>query len=248
MRDLFDDFMEELRRREAIARGQDPDAAGSRDRGSNRQPDDTGDEDEPSDERRRRARGHATTTPTTPTRRPTASRRTPRTTRIASCRCRSPTIAVAADHRVVAVRAVRTTAAPSRAARAGRRLGIGVVIVAILAVILLFSVGIDLWTDALWFKSVGFDSVFWTRLVATFGLGVGAFVIAAIVFLGNLWIAGRLTPPPSADGAGSLRSLVDRINDAAQAADERRSGGRSQFGGRDRFGNQTAGAVDLRRR
>ena len=36
---------------------------------------------------------------------------------------------------------------------------------------------------------------------------------------------------------------MDRINDAAQAADERRSGGRSQFGGRDRFGNQPAGAV-----
>ena len=28
MRDLFDDFLEELRRREAIARGEDPDAGG----------------------------------------------------------------------------------------------------------------------------------------------------------------------------------------------------------------------------
>ena len=42
---------------------------------------------------------------------------------------------------------------------------------------------------------------------------------------------------------GSLRSLVDRINDAAQAADERRERRRSRFGGRDRFGNQPAGAV-----
>ncbi len=47
------------------------------------------------------------------------------------------------------------------------------------------------------------------------------------VFLGNLWLAGRLAPPPSADGAGSLRSLVDRINEAAQAADDRRGGPRS---------------------
>ena len=88
----------------------------------------------------------------------------------------------------------------SRAARAGRRFGLGVVVVAIIAVILLFSVGIDLWTDALWFQSVGFDSVFWTRIGATLGLGVGAFLIAAVVLLGNLWLAGRLAPPPGEGG------------------------------------------------
>ena len=112
---------------------------------------------------------------------------------------------------------------------------------AVIFIFLLFSVGIDLWTDALWFRSVGFDSVFWTRVAATVGLGVAAFVIAAAVFLGNLWLAGRLAPPPSADGAGSLRSLVGRINEAAQAADDRRGGPRSAFGaGRDRYGNSQA--------
>ena len=47
-------------------------------------------------------------------------------------------------------------------------------------------------------------------------------MLAAVVLFGNLWLAGRLAPPPSAEGAGSLRSIVDRINEAAQAADERR--------------------------
>ncbi|HEY8636751.1 MAG TPA: UPF0182 family protein, partial [Candidatus Limnocylindrales bacterium] len=133
----------------------------------------------------------------------------------------------------------------SRAGRAGRRFGVGLVILAIVAIFLLFSFGIDLWTDALWFVSIGFDSVFWTRLVATFGLGLGAFLIAGVAFLGNLWLAGRLAPPASGEGGGSLRSLVDRFNDAAQAADERRGGAsRSPFGGgRDRFGAGGAQAI-----
>ncbi len=118
---------------------------------------------------------------------------------------------------------------PGRAARTGRRLGLYALVIVVIAVFLLFSVGIDLWTDALWFQSVGFDSVFWTRVVATLGLGVAAFLVAAVVLLGNLWLAGRLAPPPSAEGAGSLRSLVDRINEAAQAADDRRNPNRQGY-------------------
>src|SRR5206468_6751344 len=86
----------------------------------------------------------------------------------------------------------------------------------------LFSFRIDLCTDALWFTSVGFDAVFWTRLTATLGLFAGTFLLVSIVLLANLWIASRLTPPPAEDGAGSLRSLIGRVNDAAQAADSRR--------------------------
>src|SRR5664279_3998471 len=51
----------------------------------------------------------------------------------------------------------------------GRRIGIGIVAVAIIAIFLLLSVGIDLWTDAIWYRSIGFDSVFWTRIVAQSG-------------------------------------------------------------------------------
>ena len=68
---------------------------------------------------------------------------------------------------------------PGRAARTGRRLGLCALVIVVIAVFLLFSVGIDLWTDALWFRSVGFDAVFWTRVIATLGLGVAAFLVAA---------------------------------------------------------------------
>ena len=233
MRDLFDDFMEELRRREALARGQDPDAA------ARRKPDPQGDggddDDRPTDEDGDRDTGDESAdrdTDATPDDEETGV----------------PPVSIT-ERRRRRGRSGRGPGGPddggsSRAARAGRRFGLGVIIAAILAVILLFSVGIDLWTDALWFRSVGFDSVFWTRLIATFGLGVGAFVVAAVVLLGNLWLAGRLTPLAPAEGGGSFRSLVDRINEAAQAADERRGGSRSNFGGgRDRFGNQSAGAI-----
>ena len=94
-----------------------------------------------------------------------------------------------------------------------------------IALFLLFSVGIDLWTDALWFTSVGFDGVFWTRIAAQAGLFVIGLVVALVVFLGNLWLAGRLSPPPG-DGPSGLRTFVDRINDAAQANAGARGEGR----------------------
>ncbi|MEO8437373.1 MAG: UPF0182 family protein, partial [Chloroflexota bacterium] len=133
---------------------------------------------------------------------------------------------------------------PGRAARAGRRFGLAAILVGLIAVFLLFTVGIDLWTDALWFGSVHFDSVFWTRLAATFALGLGAFAVAAVVLLGNVWLAGRLAPPASPEGQGSLQGFVDRINQAAQAADERRGQPGTRFGpGRERFGNTSSPAI-----
>jgi hypothetical protein len=245
MRDLFDDFLEELRRREAIARGEDPDAGarkrrpegqGDGDHGDDDDDDGGRDEDRPigrdderdvdddaADDDGHGGGGSSGDDDDEPARQPVSI--TERRRR----RGRGP--------------GGPDDGGSSRAARAGRRVGLGVIVVAVIALFLLFSVGIDLWTDALWFKSVGFDSVFWTRIGATLGLGVGAFLIAAIALLGNLWIAGRLAPPPGEGGSG-FRSLVDRLNDAAQAADERRGGTRSPYGpGRDRWGGQTTNAV-----
>ncbi|MGZ8514559.1 MAG: UPF0182 family membrane protein [Candidatus Limnocylindrales bacterium] len=133
-----------------------------------------------------------------------------------------------------------------RAARAGRRFGLIAIIVAVLAVITLFGVGIDLWTDALWFKSVGFDSVFWTRLTASLGLFAGVGILAAVVLLGNLWLARRLSPPPVEGGTGSLRGFVNRINEAAaQAGEPGRGRSGSPFGdGRGAFGRPPAVVFD----
>ena len=219
MRDLFDDFMKELREREAAARGENPPPRDPNDRDPNDR-DPGADDDDPDDE-------------------PTSARDDDADDDETE---RPPSID---EQRRRRGRGGRGGGKPpggpddgggSRAARAGRRFGLGALLIIALAVFLLFSVGIDLWTDALWFDSVGFDPVFWTRVTATLGLGVGAFVVALIVLFGNLWLAGRLAPPPSADREGSFRSIFDRLNEAAQAADERR-GSRSAFGGRDRYGN-----------
>jgi uncharacterized membrane protein (UPF0182 family) len=234
MRDLFDDFMDELRKREAAARGEDPGPARRPDR-----------DDPDADERDAGERDDT---------HPADDDADADTPRDADDIDDSDGVERDEEDSSIRPRSIDDRrrggrrppggpddGAPGRAARTGRRIGIWVIALGVIAIFLLFSVGIDLWTDALWFRSVGFDTVFWTRVVAMLGLGVTAFLVSALVLLGNLWLAGRLTPPPSAEGGGSLRSLFDRINEAAQAADDRRGGQRQGFGGgRDRFGNSQA--------
>jgi uncharacterized membrane protein (UPF0182 family) len=174
MRDLFDDFLEELRRREAIARGEDPDAdAPRRPRAVGPNPDDDG--------------------PPRPMRR------------------------------------------GSRRQRDGRsRRWWPLILVGVTALVLL-TFGLDLWTDALWFRSVGFDPVFWTRVTAQLGLFLAAAIGALAVVLVNLAIATRLTRDLG-DGRSPLRDVFERLNDAA---DPRR--GRSG----DRSGTATFGPDDI---
>jgi len=205
MRNLFDGFLEELRRREAASRGEDP--------GSSR-PSAGGDPDDPDEE----PGAAVTDDESDPADRPQPIMDPPR--RDGPPRRRGP-------------------GGPGdggsfggRAARAGRRFGLGAGIVVALGLVLLFGVGLDLWTDALWYTSVGFDSVFWTRLTATLGLFAGAFVLAAIVLFGNLWLARRLAPAPGSGGTSSLRGLFDRLNEAAQGADGRSGRPGSAFGDR----------------
>jgi hypothetical protein len=231
MRNLFDDFLEELRRREAASRGEDP----GRDRpDAGDAPDDSNGEDRASDEAsdqgdepdRVDADGTDDTDESDDVEAPRPIMDPPR--RSGPPRRRGP-------------------GGPNdggrfggRAARAGRRVGLGAAIVIVLGLVLLFGVGLDLWTDALWYTSVGFDSVFWTRLTATLGLFAGAFVLAAIILLGNLWLARRLTPPPDASGKSSLRGLFERLSEAAQAADARTGRPGSGFG--DRRGGMGGGS------
>ena len=100
-----------------------------------------------------------------------------------------------------------------------------VVVAVVIFVVLMFAVGIDLWTDVIWFRSVGFDQVFWTRLGAQAGLFALGLVVALAVLLLNVWLAGRLSPSTEggAVGGGTLRSWIDRLNEAAANADPGRS-------------------------
>ena len=206
MRDLFDDFLEELRRREAQARGE-PDPApkppNQRDP-DDRDPDD-GDPDRPeSDDDDGDDADRTEDEPATGYRPPTAS-------------------ASAAGDR---------PGGPDDGAGMGRgrRIGLWVMVAALIALFVLFTFGIDLWTDALWYASVHFDGVFWTRVGAQALLFIGGLVLALVVLLGNLALAARLSPPPGTGQAG-LRSIIDRVNDAATAnAGGRRRPGPSPFG------------------
>ncbi|MBA2720312.1 MAG: UPF0182 family protein [Chloroflexi bacterium] len=99
----------------------------------------------------------------------------------------------------------------------------------VVAVFLMFAIGIELWTDALWYRSIGFDQVFLARLSQQGGLFLLGGVVALAVLLANLWLAGRFAPATPVDGAGggTLRGWLDRLSEAQ--ADAERSRGRPQY-------------------
>jgi uncharacterized membrane protein (UPF0182 family) len=125
-------------------------------------------------------------------------------------------------------RPARPVGGPDDGGRSLRRsLTLTVAIVLVVFLVLMFVVGIQIWTDAIWYRSVGFDAVFWTRLGAQVALFVAGGLIATVVLLGNLWLAGRLAPTSGAEGGrgGTMRSWIDRLNEAAATADQRRGSG-----------------------
>ena len=208
MRDLFDDFMDELRRREAAARGEDPDTVVPRRtrRGDPPEPSDSEPHERDGDERE----GDETDEVDAP---------------------RPIRATGGSGGRFGGATGRRGPGGPndgggigSRLGRVGRNMALVIAVLLALAVISLFAVGIELWTDALWFQSVGYDAVFWTRITAQAGLlGLGL-VLALVMFLGNLVLAARFTPPPGPAG-GTISRLFERLNEAAQAAETGRSGG-----------------------
>ena len=99
-------------------------------------------------------------------------------------------------------RARRPVGGPGDGGRSIRRqLALALAVVVGIFVILMAVVGLELWTDAIWYTSVGYADVFFTRL-RTQGLLflVGAAATLAILLF-NLWLAGRLLPPA---GEGSI--------------------------------------------
>ncbi len=120
-----------------------------------------------------------------------------------------------------------------------RRLGLTAVIIVAVILVLLASVGIDLWTDIIWYQSVGFESVLFTRLGAQLGLFAVGLLLALVVLLGNLWLAGKLAPPPDPARPGRLREWTDRLSEAQRRAEQssRLGGSGGPFGGGQRQGS-----------
>ena len=210
MKDMFDEFMDELRRRQA---GEEPGGKGNRPPRDDRDDDDRddpgrgdGDDDltdgdgrDRKDDERDRARADEPPPPR-PIRRDGGDR---------GDRGGGPSL----RRQVVTILAF---------------------VIAFL-VILMLVVGIDLWTDAIWYTSVGYDEVFWRRLwvqVGLFGLGT---IVVLLILLGNLWLAGRLLPPGNGEG-GTIRSFIDRLNEAAERSQQARGAPPWEQTGRHRSG------------
>jgi uncharacterized membrane protein (UPF0182 family) len=215
MGDLFDDFMKELRRRQEEAKGDRPEPP--HEPGGDESPDDS-DEQGPG-EPRSRPRPGGGPAPEGPE--PTPLRRPAR----GSGRSRGPGFGG------------RGPREPRRVSRSegddgrpgyGRTLGLAVVVAVILVVIILGGTVVTFWTDAMWFKSVGYDAVFWTRVLTRLGLFAGTLAIALAILLANLWLAGRAVPPPPGTRVG-IRDFLGRMAEAAGASEGRRPG--------DRYGN-----------
>lgn len=141
---------------------------------------------------------------------------------------------------------------PSRGFRAGRAIAIVGFVVVLLAFFGFFGAILDIWTDAIWFSSIGYDAVFWTRIGTPIVLFLAAFIVILVLLALDLWIAGRLSPPPGT-GGNRIRELLDRLGEAATAGQDAagRLGQRERYGspfgpfGAERGGRPTAPPVEV---
>jgi uncharacterized membrane protein (UPF0182 family) len=88
----------------------------------------------------------------------------------------------------------------------------GAIVVGLLVALVVFlSVGVSLWTDAIWYQSVGYADVFWTRVGSQVLLFVVGVVITLAVLWINVWVPGRLIPKGELRRF-SLDDFLDRFN------------------------------------
>lgn len=74
-----------------------------------------------------------------------------------------------------------------------RAIIIGVAAVVLAAILL--GAGATFYTDLLWFREVGFTSVFWKQIVTKIGLGAVFGGFFAVFLLLNLWVVRKITSP-----------------------------------------------------
>ncbi len=97
-----------------------------------------------------------------------------------------------------------------------RRRGLVVVAALIGGFFLLLSWLSQVWTDYLWFSSVGYVDTFRTNLLATLAVGAAGFVVVFAFVLANLTIAAKLAPRFATLELGPDEEVVERFRQWAE--------------------------------
>ncbi len=93
----------------------------------------------------------------------------------------------------------------------GRFLFLGI---ALVVLIILLSIADGIYTDWLWFDTLGFAAVYVTRITAQIYTFVGFGALFLVVLVANVWLAGRLRPPTVVsvvDGAPQMPEALVRL-------------------------------------
>ncbi len=106
------------------------------------------------------------------------------------------------------------SAKKSNPGRGGGHLLLLVVIV--LVVVILAGVGRSIYTEWLWFSTVGYASVYTKILGTRILLFVAAFALFAVIFAGNIVIASRLSPKGNA--SATAQAVLPLLRHASRAA------------------------------
>ncbi|MFT4215675.1 MAG: UPF0182 family protein [Micropruina sp.] len=77
--------------------------------------------------------------------------------------------------------------------------------------LILFAVFTQVWTEKLWFDSIGFGTVFSTELMTRVLLFLGVGALMAVLVGGNMWLAIRLRPPARAGGESAVLDAYRRL-------------------------------------
>ncbi len=92
---------------------------------------------------------------------------------------------------------------------------LGVIILAVVAIVMIFGGAIvSLYTDWLWFSSLGYEIVFSTILLSKVKVGVVFGVLFFILIYGNLWYARRIAPEPAQ--ISLEQQILDRLGRLAR--------------------------------
>lgn len=96
-----------------------------------------------------------------------------------------------------------------RPSKRARNILLTVAALAVLAI--LFAIFSGFWTDWLWFRSLGFSSVYTTKLWTQIGLFLAFGVLMAVIVGGNIYLAHRKQPPLT---LAELPSSLQRYREA----------------------------------